>query len=159
MDDVKIYPAGNPGDDHIQNGTFESGSLAPWTVNGNHSTSAITTEDARSGTRSLKITASGAGTGAGAGIVQDGLGLVTNDQYTLEFWVRFDSPDADADREALRLRSGLRVLQGGPRGKRDAGRPELGLRDGPASVHLPGKPFADGSGELVADDAPRLDLG
>ena len=94
VDDVKMYPVGNPGDDRIQNGTFESGSLAPWTVNGNHSTSAITTEEARNGTRSLKIVATGAGTGATAGIVQDGLGLVTNDQYTLEFWVRFESPGA-----------------------------------------------------------------
>lgn len=87
VDDVQIYPVGNPGNNRVQNGGFESG-MQNWIAGGNHSQSTATTERARSGSRSLKIVATGTGSSSGTNLVyQDGLGLVNDDPYTLEFYV------------------------------------------------------------------------
>ncbi len=91
VDDVKIYPVTNPGDDHIVNGGFESG-LNPWDPNGTHSGSTVTTEKARTGARSLKIVATGAGQSSGDSVMQDNLGLIDDNAYTLEFWVFLTEP-------------------------------------------------------------------
>jgi PKD repeat protein len=92
VDDVKLYPVGNPGDERIQNGGFETTSIAPWAANGNHSGSASTTAEARSGNRSLRVSATGAGSSSGTSVTQGNLGLTVGNQYTLEFWVFFTEP-------------------------------------------------------------------
>jgi len=91
LDDVKLYPVGNPGDNHVQNGGFEAG-LAPWTPSGTHLGSAASTENANTGSTSLKIVATGAGSGSGQSVAQGSLGLTVGDQYTLEFQILFDTP-------------------------------------------------------------------
>jgi PKD repeat protein len=91
LDDVRIHPVGNPGDNRVQNGGFESLNTG-WTRSGNHSGSSSSTEQARSGSRSMKIVATGAGSGSTTSISQTGLGLINGDQYTLELWVLFTQP-------------------------------------------------------------------
>ncbi len=92
VDDVQLYPVGNPGDNRIQNPGFENASLSPWDPNGNHSGSTATTEKSHSGTKSLKVVATGAGSSSSTAVVQSGLGLITDAQYTLEFWVFLTAP-------------------------------------------------------------------
>lgn len=92
VDDVQIYPVGNPGDNRVRNGGFESG-LQNWTAGGNHSGSSATEERARSGSRSLKIVATGAGDSSGLNLVyQDTRSLTENSPYTLEFYVWTAAP-------------------------------------------------------------------
>jgi PKD repeat protein len=91
LDEVKIFPVGNPGDNRVANGGFESTNTS-WNRTGTHSTSTSSTEAAQTGTRSMKIIATGPGDSQPNSIYQDGLGLVNNDSYTLEFWVRFSEP-------------------------------------------------------------------
>ncbi len=91
VDDIRLYPTGNPGDNRITNGDFESGT-AGWDRNGNHSGSSATTSIARSGSQSLEIDATGAGGSGSTSVTRADLGLVIDDSYTLEFWVLFDEP-------------------------------------------------------------------
>ncbi|MBI4604038.1 MAG: CotH kinase family protein, partial [Planctomycetes bacterium] len=91
VDDVKLYPLGNPGDNRVQNGGFESG-ITSWTPLGTHSGSVASTDQAKTGSRSLKLVASGAGSGSGQSVAQTGLGLTVGNQYSLELQVFFTSP-------------------------------------------------------------------
>ncbi len=92
IDDLQLYPVGNPGNNRIQNPGVETG-LPPWTTAGTHSGSSSTTERAHGGTRSLKLVSTGTGTGAGQSVSQVNLGLTNGDPYTLEFWVFPTAPD------------------------------------------------------------------
>jgi PKD repeat protein len=92
VDDLKLYPVGNPGDNRIVNGDFESATLAPWVATGTQSGSITTTEKALGGSRSLKIIATGAGASQTNSVYQDAIPITVNEQYTLEFSVFFTRP-------------------------------------------------------------------
>ncbi len=92
IDDMQLYPVGNPGNNRIQNPGFETG-LPPWTAAGTHSGSSSTIERAHGGTRSLKLVSTGTGTGSGQSVSQVNLGLTNGDPYTLEFWVYPTAPN------------------------------------------------------------------
>ncbi|MBN1443042.1 MAG: CotH kinase family protein [Planctomycetes bacterium] len=91
VDDVKIYPTGNPGDNRVPNGGFEDGTEG-WTLAGSHSGSSATTSRAHSGARSLEIVATGAGGSSGDSVWREDLGLVIDDGYELEMWVLLPEP-------------------------------------------------------------------
>ncbi len=69
----------------VQNGGFESGSLAPWAALGNHSASAVSSEPAFEGDYSLRVVAAGPGS-SGNLISQYVSGVVSNLTYTFSFW-------------------------------------------------------------------------
>ncbi|HVR73097.1 MAG TPA: CotH kinase family protein [Planctomycetota bacterium] len=90
LDDVSLKPA-RGGEELIQNGGFEDGGR-PWVATGNHSGSRVTDEAARSGERSLKIFAPGAGGSSGASVNYPGVPLGVDRTLVLEFWALFTEP-------------------------------------------------------------------
>ena len=87
IDDVVLVTNNIPevGPNLLQNGDFESALSGPWTPQGNHITSAISTAVAHSGNSSLHIVATGAG-GAVSNVRQTLAGFPTNMVCTLSFW-------------------------------------------------------------------------
>ena len=87
IDDVVLVTNNIPevGPNLLQNGDFESALSGPWTPQGNHITSAISTAVAHSGNSSLHIVATGAG-GALSNVRQTLAGFPTNMVCTLSFW-------------------------------------------------------------------------
>ena len=73
------------GSNYVQNGDFESGLLGPWTVNGNHSGSSVSSDVAFEGGHSLRLAATGAGSASHL-LAQSVSGIVSNRTYTLSFW-------------------------------------------------------------------------
>jgi len=99
VDDVRIYPLDTPGDNRVGNSGFEtvepledSDAGAGWRARGSHSGSSITTEQRRSGSRSLKIVATSGGSSGSTSVNRDDLGLTIGDPFTLEFWALLPAP-------------------------------------------------------------------
>jgi len=75
--------------EYIANGGFESG-IGGWVIMGNHVRSYVTTETAHSGSRCLKIIATGCGDTGANHIEQDAQTTMTTGQiYTLRFWAKW----------------------------------------------------------------------
>jgi hypothetical protein len=97
IDDIVLTYSNQPaGPNFLQNGSFETPLTGPWiimgTTNGtNHAGSQIVTGVSRTGSNSLRVVATGAGSLAGAGtnaIRQTYPSLPTNTLCTLTFWFR-----------------------------------------------------------------------
>ena len=73
------------GNNLVQNGDFESGSLAPWAALGNHSASAVSSAVAFEGGYSLRVASTGAGAGGNL-LSQSVSDVVSNLTYTFSFW-------------------------------------------------------------------------
>lgn len=86
VDDVRLYPVGNPGCDAIRDGSFEAPLPGSWVAKGGHSGSAVTGERAYRGSHSLAIVAEATGSlDPEDGVTWIDLGLVPGERYTLEF--------------------------------------------------------------------------
>jgi PKD repeat protein len=99
IDDVALFPLGNPGDNRVENSGFEipealedSSTGTGWRARGTHSGSVITTSEARSGSRSCRIVSTGRGSSNSTSVSQIDLGLTDGEQYTLEFWALLPDP-------------------------------------------------------------------
>jgi Lamin Tail Domain/Bacterial Ig domain/CotH kinase protein len=96
LDDIELVQGDAPGTgvNIVQDAGFESGALAaPWSALGNHATSVVSTEYAHSGTHSLHVIATGAGSASSA-IVNSGIsGIVSTANYTLSFYYLAVSKD------------------------------------------------------------------
>lgn len=77
------------GQEYIPNGSFESGTTG-WKIEGNHIQSTLHTGEAHSGSRCLKIIATGRGdTGANRIECDTTSALSTGQTYTISFWVKW----------------------------------------------------------------------
>ena len=87
LDDVWLVAGSEAetGGNLIQNGDFETSLGGSWQVIGNHSSSQASTATAHSGTTSLRLIASGAGS-ASAAVAQTIAGVSPDGPYTLSFW-------------------------------------------------------------------------
>ncbi len=89
IDDLKIVAGTDPdvGVNQLQNGNFESVLSGPWNLSPNLTGSALDNTRAYSGTNSLHIVASAAGTTRASSIFQDILPILTSGAtYTLSYW-------------------------------------------------------------------------
>jgi uncharacterized protein (DUF1800 family) len=89
IDDVKLVvgSVAEAGVNLLTNGNFETGALTPWQLTADFSNSVVTSELAFSGTNSLKIIASAAGSGSGDAVFQTSIPKMTNGAvYTVSFW-------------------------------------------------------------------------
>lgn len=102
IDDLKIVSGEVPeaGANMIINGDFETAFPGPWTVSGNLSASTISTVNRHSGSRSLRLISSQAGTTLGSSVWQDLTPLNPNGVYTLSFWFL---PSANGSGLTIRL--------------------------------------------------------
>jgi len=87
IDNISLVEGAVPeaGVNLIQNGDFESGSIAPWAALGNHAASAVSTEAAYEGARSLRVISTGPGA-SGNLLSQYVSGVASNLTYTFSFW-------------------------------------------------------------------------
>ncbi|OLD64234.1 MAG: hypothetical protein AUI33_12390, partial [Ignavibacteria bacterium 13_1_40CM_2_61_4] len=76
-----------------------------WNPNGNHSASAVTSQAAHSGKRSLKIVASGSGSSLGNSVSTDIAGIRPGTIYALECWVLISTPGVPLELRFSRGRS------------------------------------------------------
>ena len=90
----------------IQNGDFESGSLAPWAALGNHSGSAVSSAVAFEGGYSLRLASTGPGA-SGNLFSQYVSGVVSNLTYTFSFWFL---PSTNGSGVSFRLTTPFRSL-------------------------------------------------
>jgi uncharacterized protein (DUF1800 family) len=93
VDDVKLVSGSvaEAGPNLLQNGDFESPLGPPWVTVGNHSGSVIDNTVALSGSGSLHVIATGAGSGnqlSGNSIVQTNIVVTNTGIYTISFWYR-----------------------------------------------------------------------
>lgn len=88
IDDLKLVAGSTPeaGANQINNGDFESTFPGPWTVSANLSGSAVSSAVKHSGSGSLHIASTSAGSSLGSSIWQDPGPLATNATYTLSYW-------------------------------------------------------------------------
>lgn len=90
IDDLSLVAgtSAGVGPNLIRNGGFEAPlSTNDWTISENHSASAVTTEVAHSGTRSLRLIAASPGTTQASAIWQTITPALSNNrQYTLSYW-------------------------------------------------------------------------
>jgi len=88
VDDLKLVAGGTPeaGANQINNGDFESAFPGPWTVSANLGGSSVSSAVKHSGSGSLHIVSTSAGSSLGSSIWQDTGPLVTNATYTLSYW-------------------------------------------------------------------------
>jgi hypothetical protein len=89
LDDLKLVAGTVPeaGPNLLPNGDFESGALTPWTVSANLAGSAITAAIRHSGSRSLRLVSTAAGTTRDSSIWQTiSPALVNGQTYTLSYW-------------------------------------------------------------------------
>jgi len=105
VDDVKLVSGSvaEAGPNLLQNGGFESPLGPPWFAVGNHSGSAIDNTVAYSGSGSLRVLATGNGSGNqtnGNSVVQTGILVTNNGTYTISFWYR---PATQGRRVTVRL--------------------------------------------------------
>jgi uncharacterized protein (DUF1800 family) len=125
IDDLKLVwgSDANAGPDLLQNGDFESAFVSPWFAVGNHSSSGIDNTVAKSGAGSLRLMASGGGSGNGTNgnsVVQMNVPVTNNGIYTISYWYRpspqgravtvrlsGQPPDQSPDREPAGLRRRL----------------------------------------------------
>lgn len=84
LDDLELIVNGA---NRLNNGGFESGQ-APWNFRGNHVQSFITTEDSRTGSRSLHVRATGHGD-PGANRVNCSIAEVTAGTVTFRGWAKW----------------------------------------------------------------------
>jgi hypothetical protein len=87
LDDISLVAGSVPreGENLIRNGDFESEFTGPWSAIGSHSASHASTEEKRTGERSLKIVAAGPGT-LNAVVSQHIPEIVPTIVHTLSFW-------------------------------------------------------------------------
>ncbi|MEO6035842.1 MAG: lamin tail domain-containing protein, partial [Verrucomicrobiota bacterium] len=91
LDDIRIVAGGTPdvGANFVTNGGFETALTGPWNLTGNFSQSAVTSAEKYSGSSSLHLVATAAGSGSGNAIYQDvSPALVIGQTYSLSFWYR-----------------------------------------------------------------------
>ncbi|HKS37267.1 MAG TPA: CotH kinase family protein, partial [Verrucomicrobiae bacterium] len=88
IDDLKLVAGSTPeaGLNQINNGDFESAFPGPWTVSANLGGSAVSSAVKHSGSGSLHIVSTSAGSSLGSSIWQDTGPLVTNATYSLSYW-------------------------------------------------------------------------
>jgi len=87
VDDVSVSLVGGTGANLLQDGGFESPLGTTWNLWPNFTTSSLSANQAHSGTNSLHVIATGAGTGSGDAIYQDITpALTTGAYYTLSLW-------------------------------------------------------------------------
>ena len=133
IDDMKLVAGATPefGPNLLANGAFESPLGASWVPVGNHDGSVIDNSVSFTGAGSLKLVATGSGTGSANGVVQDPIpGVEDGEAYTVSYWYL---PGPDGRRVTVRLSGGLnggllsepdREL-GGARRLLDTGKAEL----------------------------------
>ena len=92
----------------LVNGDFESALAPAWTLTDNFTGSGISTAVAHSGSHSLEVVATAAGTGNGNAIFQTWTPFSTSQQYTLSFWY-LPNPAAPDILLTVRLSGGLTV--------------------------------------------------
>ncbi len=86
IDDISMTRAGQ---EHIGNGSFESGTSG-WKIEGDHIRSTISTQEAHTGSRCLRIIATGRGdTGANRIECDTTTALAAGQSYTISFWVKW----------------------------------------------------------------------
>lgn len=97
IDDITLVAGNTPavGPNLFQNGGFETGSLSPWTVSGNHSGSTVSSAVKFSGNSSLRLVATGAGSVSGNALAQAVSGVAAAGTYTLSFWYLPSTSPAD----------------------------------------------------------------
>ena len=89
LDDVKLVAGNVPetGTNLMRNGDFETTLTNSWSLVGNHKTSALSTAANHSGTNSLRMVATGAGTGSANSTYQEVTPTLTyGSNYTVSFW-------------------------------------------------------------------------
>lgn len=86
LDDVRLVLGSDPnvGPNLISNGDFETGVMTPWTSQGNHAGTVVTSDHAYSGNFSMKIVATGLGSTIDL-VRQSVAGLIAGNSYTLSF--------------------------------------------------------------------------
>ena len=85
VDDVSLV--GSAGTNLVKNGGFESPLSGAWNLTANFTNSALSTTIKHSGSSSLHVVATAAGTGSGNAIYQDITPALTNGTtYTISFW-------------------------------------------------------------------------
>jgi hypothetical protein len=87
VDNIELVKASEPGGgpNIVQNGNFETGTLAPWTAIKNHSNTVVTSSEVYDGNYSLHIIATGPGS-TGDYISQSFTTLDTTNLYTFSFY-------------------------------------------------------------------------
>lgn len=93
IDDLKLVSgtSADGGPNLLQNGDFESPFVSPWFAVGNHSSSGIDNTVAKSGSGSLRLVATGGGSGNGTNgnsVVQINVPVTNNGIYTISYWYR-----------------------------------------------------------------------
>ena len=88
IDDLKLVAGSVPdvGTNYIHNGDFETTFPGPWTVSANLTGSIASSVVKHTGSFSLHLVSTAAGTTVGSSIWQDMGPLVTNAAYTLSYW-------------------------------------------------------------------------
>ncbi|MBI1842305.1 MAG: DUF1800 family protein [Verrucomicrobia bacterium] len=88
VDDVAVVKGTEPeaGPNLIANGGFESALLPKWISTANFSGSAQSGNQSHSGSKSLLLVGTAAGSGSGNALYQDFSGFVAGQIYTLSFW-------------------------------------------------------------------------
>lgn len=92
LDDISLVAGDQPGEGEnlVSNGGFEAPLEGSWREAPNHQLSARVTEIAKSGSASLRLVSTNAGSAATNGSVfQLGLPIVTNNTYTLSYWLHY----------------------------------------------------------------------
>ncbi len=87
IDNIVLEKLDAPGVNVLENGTFESGSVAPWEAQGNHETSFVAEGAGPDGSKALHIISTGRGSGSSNGMryeFPDGL-IVDDAPYRLSF--------------------------------------------------------------------------
>jgi hypothetical protein len=87
LDDISLVAGTVPrqGENLIRNGDFETEFAGPWNALGNHAGSNVSTEQQRTGERSLRIVATGPGTLSSV-VSQHIPEMIPTSTYTLSFW-------------------------------------------------------------------------
>ena len=89
LDDVTLVQGtvAGVGPNLIQNGGFETGSLAPWAAIGNHSNSVVVSDTKYSGNYALHVISTSAGNSTSATLSNLlASSVVSSSNYTLSFW-------------------------------------------------------------------------
>jgi hypothetical protein len=92
LDDLSIVEGDQAGQGQnlVTNGGFEAPLAGTWRVANNHLTSTLVTDIVKSGASSLRIVSTNAGSASTNGaIFQRGLPIVSNNVYTLSYWLRY----------------------------------------------------------------------